>query len=55
MTQNDLFEWAEQLYSKYGIKEKQLELPLNEPEKKETKEVKTVVQEWVPIKLPDID
>ena len=37
MTQNDLFEWAEQLYSKYGIKEKQLELPLSEPEKKETK------------------
>lgn len=30
MTQQELFYWAQSLYSKYGIKEKQLELPLEE-------------------------
>ena len=27
MTQQELFYWAQSLYSKYGIKEEQLELP----------------------------
>lgn len=30
MTQQELFYWAQSLYSKYGIKEEQLELPLEE-------------------------
>lgn len=34
MTQEDLFYWAQSLYSKYGIKEEQLELPLEEKEDK---------------------
>ena len=30
MTQQELFYWAQSLYSKYGIKEEQLELPEEE-------------------------
>ena len=40
MTQEDLFYWAQSLYSKYGIKEEQLELPFKEKENKQNETTK---------------